>query len=336
VDGESRRIPLIAALSVAVTLAAVSALNRWGVRHAREELIVHPPFQPPDAAARARALGPLEGLPPDLRAALEDTNAFEPMVPPKAGDWLSAQHEPGQTFQQFVASHPGRPDAKRRALYIEPLALGSWPTAVEAPSVDVLARFAQAFFTTPVTALPPKDVDGLGITDRVNRDTHVRQLLTGDLLRFLGGRKPEDAFALLGLTMEDLYPGPSWNFVFGEASLTEGVGVYSLARYAPGPGGKPAPAKLILLRACKVLAHEAGHMFGIHHCIYWRCVMNGSNHLGELDARPLHLCPVCLRKLQWSVGFDVRERYRRLAEQARTLGFDDEARWLAARTGDRG
>lgn len=32
-------------------------------------------------------------------------------------------------------------------------------------------------------------------------------------------------------------------------------------------------------------------------CIWYRCLMNGSNHLGEADARPLHLCPVDLRKL---------------------------------------
>jgi archaemetzincin len=33
--------------------------------------------------------------------------------------------------------------------------------------------------------------------------------------------------------MEDLYPEPSWNFVFGQASLNERVGVYSFARYGP-------------------------------------------------------------------------------------------------------
>jgi len=31
--------------------------------------------------------------------------------------------------------------------------------------------------------------------------------------------------------MEDLYPDPSWNFVFGQTSLPGYVGVYSFARY---------------------------------------------------------------------------------------------------------
>jgi archaemetzincin len=29
--------------------------------------------------------------------------------------------------------------------------------------------------------------------------------------------------------------------------------------------------------------------------------LNGSNHQEERDARPLHLCPVCLRKLCWNL-----------------------------------
>lgn len=31
--------------------------------------------------------------------------------------------------------------------------------------------------------------------------------------------------------MSDIYPRPSWNYVFGLASLSEYVGVFSFARY---------------------------------------------------------------------------------------------------------
>jgi archaemetzincin len=72
-------------------------------------------------------------------------------------------------------------------------------------------------------------------------------------------------------------------------------------------------------------------MFGIEHCVWFRCLMNGSNHLAESDARPLHLCPVDLRKLQWSTGFDVVKRYRRLLDFHRQEGFEDEAQWLDKR-----
>jgi hypothetical protein len=41
--------------------------------------------------------------------------------------------------------------------------------------------------------------------------------------------------------------------------------------------------------------------------------MNGSNHLGELEA---------------AIGFDVQARDRALRDLAREAGFDDEASWL--------
>jgi len=53
-------------------------------------------------------------------------------------------------------------------------------------------------------------------------------------------------------------------------------------------------------------------MFGLTHCTFFNCLMNGSNHLAESDRRPLHVCPVCLRKLQWSIGLDVLARYTAL------------------------
>jgi archaemetzincin len=37
--------------------------------------------------------------------------------------------------------------------------------------------------------------------------------------------------AFLAITMEDLYPEPAWNFVFGQASLQLRVAVFSFARY---------------------------------------------------------------------------------------------------------
>jgi archaemetzincin len=80
-----------------------------------------------------------------------------------------------------------------------------------------------------------------------------------------------------------------------------------------------------------VLAHEMAHMFSIRHCVYFRCLMNGSNHLSESDARPLNLCLVGLRELYESVGFDVLERYRQLLEFSQDVGFEGEARWPKGR-----
>jgi archaemetzincin len=289
------------------------------------------PFRPPSAAERLAALGPTESLPEPLRRALEAEEDFDPIPEPGPHDWLAHQVEPGQTFQQFVDSRPPRPEPHRNVLYLQPL--GEFPCG-QAPPLDQLRRFASAFFMMNAQLLPPVDPASTRITHRRNRWTGRVQWLTGDILELLRRRKPPDAVALLGITMTDLYPEPGWNFVFGQAWVNERVGVYSFARYDPqfyGEPRKPDWMKLLLRRSVKVLAHEIGHMCGLAHCIWYRCLMNGSNHLEESDARPLHLCPVDLRKLQWSLGFDVVQRYRRLLDFHRAAGFDDEVRWIERR-----
>jgi archaemetzincin len=263
-------------------------------------------FTPPDAEHRRLAIGDTHALAPPVRCAL-DAPAFEPIRAPGPDDWLANHRETGQTFDDFVRSHPNRPTAQRRTIYLQPL--GTF-------ELGPLKEFTEAFFMMLVVVRPPLDLMTTSITSRANPYTGQRQLLTTDILAFLRRQLPTDAFCMLGITMIDLYPDPAWNFVFGQAALRERVGVYSFARY----GGEAR-------RSCKVVAHETSHMFGIEHCLYFRCVLNGSNHLAESDARPMHLCPVDLRKLQWSVGLDVLERYRRLRAVCERAGFTDEARW---------
>jgi archaemetzincin len=288
-------------------------------------------FTPPTRAQQLAAIGPTARLPGRLRQALEPGDDFQPLPEPGPSDWLANHPEAGQTFEQFVLSQPNRPDARRKKLYLQPL--GDFNES-DGPPLDQLRGFTMAFFMMDVHILPPLRLAQSHITSRRNPWTGQAQLLTGDILNLLRTRLPADAFALLGITMTDLYPDLNWNFVFGQASPEDRVGVYSFARYDPRFYGHALSAdarKLMLRRSCKVLAHETGHMFGIEHCVWYRCLMNGSNHLAESDARPLHLCPVDLRKLQWSIGFDVVERYRRLRDFHRQAGFEDEAAWLDKR-----
>jgi len=296
-------------------------------------------FKPPTADERLKAIGSTEIASETLRKALEPGGDFTAIPHPKPGDWLAVHRETGQTFEQFVKSKPNRPDKIRSKIYLQPLGEFGFtqsgdPPTNQIPLVESLKEYAGAFFDMQVEVLPRLTLSGQAITTRINSLTRNRQILTGDVLTILKGKLPADAFCVLAITMEDLYPDPSWNFVFGQASLRTRVGVYSFARYDPAFYGNKRTKdyqKILLRRSCKVLVHETGHMFGLTHCIYFKCVLNGSNHLKESDSRPMHLCPVCLRKLQHSIGFDVISRYTKLFRFYRKLELDDEARWIANR-----
>ena len=287
-----------------------------------------PRFAVPDARSRVRAAGVLAGLTDELRAAFAPGPGFIPIAAPQPGDWLAEHDEPGQTYDAFVASRSNRPGAGgRRTNYIVPL--GDLGPA--APPLAVLADFTRAHFQLPVRVLPAIAADDVRAQTR--RHDGRMQMLATDVLEHLRSILPADAYCLVGLTAVDLYPEPSWSFVFGMASFRERVGVYSIARYHPPSGGRDA-ASWVRSRALKVMAHEIGHMFGMEHCTFYECVMNGSNHLAETDRRPMNLCPVCLRKLFHAVGFAPGRRYRELARFFAGHGLETEAAWAKARAGE--
>ncbi|MBA3708818.1 MAG: hypothetical protein H0W83_08385, partial [Planctomycetes bacterium] len=186
-------------------------------------------------------------------------------------------------------------------------------------------------FMVPAALLPARPLADGAFGERRNPGDGQRQLLTTAVLEAMVRDKPADAFAVVELTMVDLYPDPAWNFVFGQARPTDAVGIFSFARYAPdGDALTPAQGTRLLTRSCQVLAHEIGHLFGIDHCIWFHCVMNGANHLQESDLQPMHCCPVDLRKLQAATGCDVLERYRGLQALCAQWGLTEEQAWLDA------
>ena len=105
------------------------------------------------------------------------------------------------------------------------------------------------------------------------------------------------------------HPPPSF-------SAPQGVGLFSFARDADGV---PSQSARFLRRCGMVLCHEATHCFGIRHCVYASCIMNGSNHLEESENRPFSACPVDVRKIQLTL------------DQAKVLGREQPPVDLVAR-----
>lgn len=278
-------------------------------------------FKVPDEKARLAAVGSLDDVPVELRPAFMPGPDDVPVPKPGRGDWLAQHHEAGQSFARFKRDRLHVPTAERRGIAVQPLG-----ALADSTPLAAICEFGSRFFGLPVVQREAIPIQSLGARSR--GEGRRRQYHTRGLLNALRRRVPADAYCLIAVTQADLYPDPTWYFVFGEALLYDRVGVYSFARYDPAFYGEPADAdtpRKILLRSLKLMAHEVGHMFGILHCVHYHCVMNGTNNLPETDRSPLHLCPVCLRKLQDSVGFDVAVREHRLAEFYRAQGLDAEA-----------
>jgi archaemetzincin len=242
-------------------------------------------------------------------------------VRPEPGDWLAQHREPGQTFDAYRASDPNRPAGRRTTLYLQPL--GDFD-AVQERLLAATAEMLERFYGVPVQMLDRLGLDAIPAeARRVHPTWGDRQVLTSDALDLLKRKRPEDAVALLALTTSDLWPGAGWNFVFGQASLQERVGIWSLYRQ----GDPHAEYSTCLLRTLKTAVHETGHLLGLWHCMAYECGMNGSNHRAEADARPLWFCPEDEMKVWWACRVEPKSRYERLAAFAGAQGLDREARF---------
>ena len=265
-------------------------------------------------------IGSLSHLDPKVARAFEITSQFRPVPTPGPDDWLASHPEPPQSVVSYAGSGPNVPRPPRDTIVIVAL---SELDGSKGADLDTLVDYGRKFFGVDVRVL-----EGISMADLdPRRRTHYGepQVNAADILDALESRIPEDAYCVIALTTEDLYPSEDFNYVFGLARLKRRVGVFSFARY------ESDNHTLAVERALKVMTHEVGHMFGITHCTHFACNMNGSNHLEELDREPMHLCPVCLRKLHLAADFDPIARYESLSTLYRTQNLHPQALWVDQR-----
>lgn len=258
-----------------------------------------------------------------LKLAIERLRPLHQKIrPPGPTDWLAHHDEAGETFDQYVGSRPTTPQGKRNILYIQPIGTFS---ETQQKVVILTSEYMEYYFSLVVRTNKP--IHLASIPDSARR-THPqwgdKQILTSYVLdHVLKPQLPKDAAAMIALTVSDLWPGKGWNFVFGQASIRERVGVWSI--YRNGDPDKDREAfKLCLMRTIKTAVHETGHMFSMHHCTAYECRMCGSNHREESDRRPLYLCPECVAKVCWATQADPVGRYMRLKEFCESNGFEEE------------
>lgn len=264
---------------------------------------------------------PLVSAPENLAKAIKAVEPFfQPMSKPQPDEWLATFKEKGQTFEQYINGTPTLPSAERKTIYIQPI--GNF-NKTQLYTIKLTAEYMQAFFNLPVKLLKektlPKSLSSKN--SRINPFSKNKQVRTGYILEeILQPALPADAAALIGFTNEDLYPGDDFNYLFGQASFENRVGIWSLYRFEEN-----ADSEKFLKRTLKIAVHETGHMFSIAHCTKYECVMSGINHTVELDKRPIDACPECMAKICWMTNSEPETRYENLANFCKKYDLKIEA-----------
>ncbi|KAJ6087137.1 hypothetical protein N7467_006051 [Penicillium canescens] len=97
---------------------------------------------------------------------------------------------------------------------------------------------------------------------------------------------------------------------------------------------------LWLGRVCRTASHELGHCFGIDHCVYYACAMQGTASIAEDARQPPYLCPVDLAKVLHATSASASDRYKALLEfcdrpaHRKSYLFKPFAAWIRSRLAD--
>ncbi|XP_054851397.1 archaemetzincin-1 isoform X2 [Eublepharis macularius] len=236
-----------------------------------------------------------------------------------AFDWLLSHPDAPEDFETFYYSLLRRKQRFcRKHIYLQPIDLSEGPAGI--CLLNSLQSCVESFFFgLRVKCLPSVPVSSIHCCYRNQEDSDRVQLHTDGILTFLKNNKPMDALCVLGLTLVDLYPCETWSFTFGKFLPGQEVGVCSFARFSgdfsqvgcttlnPSPRGQQGESETTERTMNQTLLFN---MLEMLQCC--KCIMQGALSLDEVLLRPLEPCPICLRKLQYVVGFKLIERYRKL------------------------
>ncbi|KAL4737326.1 hypothetical protein BDV11DRAFT_206849 [Aspergillus similis] len=99
----------------------------------------------------------------------------------------------------------------------------------------------------------------------------------------------------------------------------------SVRRQARGDG----LSALWRYRILRTVSHELAHCFGLDHCVYYACIMQGSASLAEDARQPPYLCPVDLAKVLAATGSSGQKRDQALLEYCEQPGTKENAHFAA-------
>eukprot|EP00929_Paragymnodinium_shiwhaense_P086454 TRINITY_DN46977_c0_g1_i1.p1 TRINITY_DN46977_c0_g1~~TRINITY_DN46977_c0_g1_i1.p1 ORF type:complete len:593 (+),score=98.48 TRINITY_DN46977_c0_g1_i1:121-1899(+) len=293
-------------------------------------------FEVPSEAQRIAALGSHVGLPYILQRIMKFAPVWFEQVPePRVHDWLHMRSEFMQSFEAFRTVFEERhgmmgPTKDRQCLHLLPI--GAW---VEHQALLAkLQDLCGAFFWPLRVSLQKADarledvVESTGTLDADEVLASVRQ------------RAPSDAVVCVAITLSPL--SVRGQPTVGASDWEHRSCVFSLAPCLEKPNGSQVPCgplsseldsarPEVFERLGKMMLHSITHMFGVLHCCFFRCLMNGASTVDELDRTPAFLCAMCLKKLHHVLCFEPLDRYVRLSHAWNRAGCQGIARWYEMR-----
>ena len=191
---------------------------------------------------------------------------------------------------------------------------------------------------------------------RTAKNGNTRLLNALDLLDVAAQKLPDDCYCILGITNQDIYeyddgpndPAPEGVLhgdLRGRAFGGSRIAVFSTASYGRSLNESCYSTAKSFAYQLATMAHETMHCFGLDHCGLYGCCMNSwSDEISEFAVLPnaqgrrnikksklvkgcIHLCPICVRKLQYTCGFDLKKRYEDLESTYESIGLEEQKAW---------
>ena len=151
---------------------------------------------------------------------------FRPLGRPRRGDWLAEKKETGQTYTTYSRrmKPPMTPTKHTDTILLVPMGQ-SFSDGIAIRFLSYLVDYCAAFFSGMTIDVFKKPLSLARARKRMNDFNHDQYLIE-DLFEALHTetRSHRKAYCRLGITMEDIYPGEEWNYVFGQAKPMERVG----------------------------------------------------------------------------------------------------------------
>lgn len=129
--------------------------------------------------------------------------------------------------------------------------------------------------------------------------------------------------------VEDLKPKPAskkqieWS---RSGPMREAIRAAATEMNGSSRGSQQATQALWFSRLARTVSHELGHCFGMAHCVYFACNMQGTAGMEEDVRQPPYACPICEAK----IGHAICEELCRRGEQEKEIWIRQRCEALRA------